>query len=70
MKINRITYGFVVQQFDTEQNKWVNQHFIGDYTEHEYNDHDEPGVNDHIDPINALEECNPPVLNMDMIQPT
>jgi hypothetical protein len=69
MIINKITYGFVVQQFDTEQLKWVNQKFIGDSEEIKYADEGEPGVGDRIDAETALNEYEAPYLNLDMVQP-
>lgn len=71
MIINKIVYGFVVQQFDTKQNKWTNQEFVtdGDST-FEYEDLTDEGDIDYTqDPADVLDDINPPDLNLDMVQP-
>ncbi len=70
MIINKITVGFVVQQFDTEKNKWVSQEFVAsDNFEVEYADYNQPDVDDGVDPGDVLGDINPPDLNMEMVQP-
>lgn len=60
MIINKITYGYVVQAFDTEKNQFVSQAFYaGDQVEYET----EIG-----DPIDS-EELEEKYLPFDMVQP-
>ena len=64
MIINKVTYGFVVQQWDTEKKQWIGQEFVaGDVVEFE----DETG--DMID--DAVREGieNEPELFFNMVQP-
>jgi len=70
MIINKITTGFVVQQFDTKQNKWIHQEFIAsDDCEIEYADMSQEDVDDGVDPADVLGDINPSDLNLDMVQP-
>jgi len=58
MIIDKITVGFVVQRYDTEEDKFVSQEFIaGDEVSYE----DELGV--------AVEVDDFPYLPFDMVQP-
>ena len=64
MIINKITYGFVVQQWDTEKKQWVGQDFVaGDVAEFE----DETG--DMIDDAEMEEIESKPALSFKMVQP-
>lgn len=58
MLVNKITYGYVTQQYDTEAEKWIAQTFDADGGTVEYEDTAE----NFVDPIE-------PSLPFDMVQP-
>ncbi len=58
MIINKITTGFVIQQFDTEKNQFVSQNFTAGEVEYE---------NQNGEPVDAPN--NEPYLSFDMVQP-
>ncbi len=61
MKINKITYGFVVQKFDTKTGKFTEQEFVaGDQVEYEDMYGDTPS-DKFVDKVGEL--------NFDMVQP-
>ena len=61
MIVKKITYGFVVQEFDEETEKFVSQEFVaGDQVEHE----DEDG-----NQVDDLTASSIPYLEFDMVQP-
>jgi len=70
MKIKKITTGFVIQTFDTDTGKYVNQEFVaGDQVDYE----NQKGVT--LDPL-MMENlnfgpyaANEPYLSFDMVQP-
>ena len=63
MIINKITNGYVVQQFDTELGKYINQEFIaGDPVEYEQPNFDEV-------PDEELELIKSHYLPFNMVQP-
>ena len=65
MRINKITYGFVIQTWDTELNKWIRQEFVaGDQTECEH-----AGSNHILDPVDIWPESPEPHLPFLMNQP-
>jgi len=65
MKINKITYGFVAQQWDTELQKWTSQEFIaGEVEDYETEDGDPPGLSFE----DALKMEDEP-LSFEMVQP-
>lgn len=72
MIINKITAGFVIQQWDTEKKAWVGQEFVCDADgEFEY-DVSQNDIDDAQDPADAANESNggeEPYLNFDMVQP-
>ena len=72
MLINKITTGFVIQQWDTEKHQWVSQEFVaGDECVYENrageteNDKGEPYQDMLVDPADGAE----PYLPYDMVQP-
>jgi len=59
--IKKITYGFVIQEYDDELEQFVSQEFVaGDQVEHE----DEDG-----NPVDDLTASSIPYLEFDMVQP-
>lgn len=63
MKINKITIGFVIQTWDTTENKWISQEFIaGDEVDYE----NEQGET--IKPSDVFPD-NEPYLPYEMVQP-
>lgn len=73
MIINKITYGFVVQTFDTDLGTFISQEFVGsDDREWEYADYEQEDVDDGKDPVDVVTkdgEDEEPYLNFDMVQP-
>lgn len=71
MIINKITSGFVVQQWDTEKKAWIGQEFVaGEGCDVEYAEL--LAVYPDKDPAEAMDESNggvEPYLNFDMVQP-
>lgn len=65
MRINKITCGFVIQTWDTELNRWIDQEFVaGDQTEFE-----EAGTNRILDPADLWRDGAEPYLPFHMTQP-
>ena len=65
MKINKITHGFVIQTWDTELNRWIDQQFVaGDQTEFEA-----VGSNRILDPADIWPDGPEPYLPFHMQQP-
>jgi hypothetical protein len=62
MIINKITTGFVVQQYDTDLQTWISQEFVaGDQCDYE---------NEDGDPVPSDEMGDPePYLPFEMVQP-
>jgi len=59
--IKKITYGFVIQEYDDELEQFVSQEFVaGDQVEHE----DEDG-----NPVDDLTASSIPYLSFDMVPP-
>ncbi len=71
MIINKITTGFVVQQYDTELQTWISQEFIaGEDVQYEYADLLSEYPNQ--DPAEMMNESNDgtePYLPFEMVQP-
>jgi hypothetical protein len=66
-KIQKITVGFVSQEWDTELKQWVNQEFIaGD--EVSYEDADGNVIDEDSD--DAIDVTKMPYLEFDMVQPS
>ena len=65
MIINKITTGFVIQQWDTEKKQWVDQSFVAgddcDYEDGNGNTVSEDLIDDDTDTV--------PYLPFDMVQP-
>ena len=65
MRINKITYGFVIQTWDTDQRQWVKQAFVAaDQTEYEH-----AGSDRILDPVDIWPESPEPHLPFLMTQP-
>ena len=62
MIINKITTGFVTQQFDTELGKFVSQSFVAGECDYE------TAEGDPVDPSEAMPSPEP-YLPFDMVQP-
>jgi len=73
MIINKVTNGFVIQQFDTETRRFINQEFHGS-DDHQWETNDEGilmGDNDRDrELIYGLGGVDEPYLNMEMVQPS
>jgi hypothetical protein len=66
MIIQKITIGFVIQEFDTDTQQWVNQDFIAsDQCDYEV-DGDPINLQDFVDRVVGKKE---PYLPFDMVQP-
>ena len=65
MRINKTTYGFVIQTWDTELNRWIAQEFVaGDQTEYEEADTERT-----LDPADIWSDGPEPYLPFEMKQP-
>lgn len=65
MRINKTTYGFVIQTWDTELNRWIDQQFVaGDQTEYE-----EAATDRTLDPADIWRNGPEPYLPFHMKQP-
>ena len=65
MRINKTTYGFVIQTWDTELNRWIAQEFVaGDQTEYEEADTERT-----LDPVDIWPDKPEPYLPFHMKQP-
>ena len=65
MRINKITYGFVIQTWDTDLKKWIGQEFVaGDQTEFEH-----AGSDRILDPVDIWPESPEPYLPFLMTEP-
>lgn len=65
MQIRKITHGFVIQVFDTEKEKWVDQEFVASSGETEYDDCE----GNPLDEDEAEEMIGDADLPLEMIQP-
>ena len=73
MILNKVTLGFVVQQFDTETRKFIGQEFIGD-GDHVWEDSDTGEPVDltkepYAESVYGKGGVDEPKLNLDMVQP-
>ena len=65
MKINKIAYGFVIQTWDTETQRWIEQEFVaGTQT-----DYEEVGTSRSLDPADIWPDEPEPYLPFNMQQP-
>jgi hypothetical protein len=66
MIIKKVTAGFVIQTFDTETRKYVNQEFIAGDVSYEN------AVGDSVDPelMQNITDGTEPYLPFDMVQPS
>ena len=70
MIYNKITTGFVIQQFDTEKNKYVSQYFIaGDQVDYEDSQGNSLDLNELGDKGFGPKSEVEPYLPFDMVQP-
>lgn len=72
MTIKKITTGFVIQTFDTDQNKFVSQEFVAGNSEYEDKNGDtiSLGDNEEADKTFFAKPGGEPYLPFDMVQPT
>ena len=66
MKINKITPGFVIQQWDTLTQKWTMQEFVAS----DECDYENAETNEPVDYPDINPDGGEPYLPFDMVQPT